>query len=244
MAPKECAYERMIEIIRETEPDRAEALIRLFEDDELFNTWGNTAGRTCDRRLKWVLNATGSVAFLPLHFIDEFEGDCGFFEGLQDDHFYRQVWDPDAPPSNQVGHFLTAVDMTYNRWAIGFMLGHEQYHDLDFFRNNFSYLWVSTEDIDRWYAAAEYDEQGLPGKRDEELWAILHFKPTTPFESVEPNRQGNSLQDLRLSMKGFRFAQWIRENKSAHPDMAGSWLRLQLKLPSLPSVYLPLVRKH
>jgi RHS repeat-associated protein len=169
LAPKECAYERMIEIIRETEPDRAEALIRLFEDDELFETWGNVTGKTCHKRLKWVLRATASGGPFPLHFIAEFEGDCGFVEGLQDDRFYRKVWDPDAPPSNQVGHFLTAVDMTYNHWALGFVIGHEQYHDLDFFRNNFSYLWVSTEDIDRWHAAVKYDKQRLPGKRDDDV---------------------------------------------------------------------------
>jgi RHS repeat-associated protein len=231
---KRCARERILEIIEEEDPNRAEALFRLFEDDELFDLWGKAAGRTSDKRLTWVLKSAESVPFLPIDFgIEEFAGDCGFAEEFRDSQLYP-IWELDPSESNQVGHFLSAVDITYGAWPTGLMIGHEQVSDRKRLRNWLSFLiYVKEEDYDHWDAAVEYDEGGFSTQRDEELWAILRFKPTTPFGGVEAERRGNSLQDLRLSLKGYRFALWVRENKSLHPIRAGRWLRNNLGIKTL-----------
>ena len=160
---------------------------------------------------------------------------------------YPQWYGPNTEKlSNQVGHFLTAVDVTYNWWNIGLLIGHEkvadgskegdQYWVSQY--NNISYAFVTTEEFNMFYGAVQYDEQGIYNKRDELLWAILNFDEDVNPVEVSSNRDGNSLQDFRLSLKGYRFAKWVRENKNTPPAFASSWLRLNLMplstIPQLP----------
>jgi len=253
--PKLCALLRMEEIIKETDPNRAEALFRLFEDQELFNSWGDVAGRDAGSRLTWVLQSTRST-ILPMHFYPLFEGDCGFAEEFRDDKFYsiqkinqRGKWsNPEQTHSNQVGHFLTSVsviatgvamgldhleDITGDwsvRWDLRAILGHEKLDDL-----TSSYIdqinAVTKVDILMFRIALGYDELGDNLKRDEWLWKILDFPLSTDFDDVVPYRQGNSLQDLRLSLKGYRFAKWAFANAASSPKSAGEWLRKNLSNP-------------
>jgi RHS repeat-associated protein len=234
-SPRECAtYFRVLQIINEVRPNGAEALFRLFEDDKLLNIWGDITGRTSGERLDWVLNVTQNDWPLPTHFAIPFGSDCGFAEEFQDSQFYP-IWRSYLAPevakaiSNQVGHFLSAVDITYNNWTQGAIIGHEQYTD-NTLQNLLSYLVVTPDDFEHWYKAIEYDEQGLSSKRDAELWPILHFDASIPFEGVDPRREGNSLQDLRLSLKGFRFAEWVEANANLPAVSAASWLRLNLSI--------------
>jgi hypothetical protein len=64
--------------------------------------------------------------------------------------------------------------------------------------------------------------------RDQELWPVLHFDSTVPFAGVDARRQGNSLQELRLSFEGYRFADWIKQYANLPAVEPGSWLRINL----------------
>ena len=235
-----CAFQRLLEI--KSQSPGAEAMFKLFEDSELLKSWGDYTGRTTSQRLDWVLMATKGGGFddplkqlFPLHFGVDFGGNCGFKEEFRDDQLYPR-WNLLASDSNQVGHFLTAVDVTYyfpNYFAVGFMLGHEQVSDTNTVNNLLSFASVSTIDRNHWSKAVDYDSQGNSAMRDTELWPVLHFdKPSAPENVdqnyVDPDRQGNSLQDLRLDVKGFRFANWIKQNPNLPAVMAGSWLRINL----------------
>ncbi len=83
---------------------------------------------------------------------------------------------------------------------------------------------VTPSDFALWNAAINHDKLGNIAQRDDLLWKILGFGPHVPFEGVDKDRQGNSLQDLRLSLKGARFAHWVKTMGSLPPDWAGGWL--------------------
>jgi len=202
-----CARQRLFEIIfAETKNNGALALARTFEDKELYDVWGNVAGRTSARRLEWLLDTTRDYPGIPTHFAFDFGSDCGFREEFQDSQFYP-IWYPgQGRVSNQVGHFLTAVSITYNYWNIGLIIGHEKVPDSDTFENFTSYIFVTDREFKMFYDAAKYDEQGEHEKRDDLLWRILNFDPDVPYEDVSEIRDGNSLQDLRLSLKDYRLA--------------------------------------
>jgi RHS repeat-associated protein len=250
--PAFCAWSRLVEIVEEEYPNGAEALFRLFEDKELLGIWGDYAGRTSSRRLEWILSSTQGghgegVAqylglFVPLQFGIEFGNDCGFAKEFRDTHLYPQ-WGLPRSASNQVGHFLTAVALTYyttwrKTFGLSFIIGHEMFSD-EGLNNQMKQVTVRLDDeYDHWFAAVKFDEQGIYSERDKELWSILNFQPILDpetgklveiqFGDVDPNRRGNSLQDLRLSLKGYRFALWVLDNKNVTPLKAGKWLRKNL----------------
>lgn len=247
-----CARQRLDEINSQANNNAALVLVHIFEDDELTNMWGGTAGRTSASRLEWLLKVTRglpntSLPILPMHFNIGFGSDCGFREELRDSQLYP-VWyseDPNYPnepqyDSNQVGHFLTAVSITYYHWDIGLIIGHEKVPDgnsadatlQDKFRNYFSYVSVTTQEHHMFRDAVTYDEQARYDQRDELLWAILNFDNNVGYGGVSPVRDGNSLQDFRLSVKGYRFAHWIQGNSNMHPSFAASWLRTNLMYQS------------
>jgi hypothetical protein len=244
-------------------PNGAEALFRSFEDLELYTKWGNEAGRTSRDRLKWLLNVTTgapdplSNAIAPVvlvNFAIDFGSDCGFAVEFRDNRFYglwgKDTSDPDQD-SNQVGHFLTAVNMTYywelvhksnshpdsmaahSRWALYPIIGHEQMSDDPSYNVVIQPTKPTTWDFILWDQAVEFDSMGQYQWRDEALWAILSFAADIPMGSVDPDRVGNSLQDLRLSLKGYRFAHWVWDNPTTHPAQAGRWLRMNIGIPSL-----------
>jgi RHS repeat-associated protein len=231
-----CARQRLFEIVYAENPNNgAVSLVKIFEDSELTNLWGAYAGKTSGRRLEWLLRESKSDAVLPLYFGIAFGSDKCFSEEFRDSNLYPK-WGLDPSQSNQVAHFLSAVGITYYGWSIGGLIGHEQHPD-GTAENYFSYLTVTDEDYEHFYKAVKYDENGLFSKRDDELWAALHFDdPSLEHGDVDPSRVGNSLQDFRLSLKGYRFARWVKGNRSTQPQSAGKWLRLNLM--SLPFTLL------
>ena len=74
----------------------------------------------------------------------------------------------------------------------------------------------------------------MVAERDASLWEILAFNPELKLEpgEVDRNRVGNSLQDLRLSLKSVRFADWVINNRSSNPSEAGAWLSMNLLPPN------------
>jgi hypothetical protein len=247
------------------------ALIRLFDDSELYYSWGNWAGRTSIARMNWILLSTrGSGAgggpeydpglpknlkyaaynnevlndalvcgFLPFQFGIDLSGETGFAADFQDQGFYNGPWNSSGHVTTQVQHFLSAVALSapFNAVNIRYfdlehgiktIIGHEKLSDRTSSEEDQINATTDT-DLDRWYRAANADANGDIATRDAQLWAILKFGSDIDFGAVDPRREGNSLQDMRLSLKGYRFFLWVKENGSTQPSSAASWLRLNLQ---------------
>ncbi len=271
-----CAGQRLREIIAEANENGAVALVNTFRDFELSNDWGDVAGRTSSSRLEWLLNVTRERRSLetlfPAHFRIKFGNDFCFKEEFRDSPFYP-TWRETYPEirdiigeTNQVGHFLTAVDLAYNprvvylsiapsldigapatvkRIDLGELavIGHEKISDVDWYVNGYPRLWTyvvqtlstTDTDIELWRGAIKDDERGDADARDRKLneiftWGGSRSVPTRSEGYFDPRRVGNSMQDLRLSLKGFRFAYWVKANDSDPPDIAAEWLRVNLTI--------------
>jgi RHS repeat-associated protein len=247
-----CAEERFFEITQKdpaTAGRNALTLIALFEDNELSTLWFRVAGKTAGTRLRWILNMTRggedaitsglSEAFvLPLQFADSYVFGCGdeyFKQELRDNQFYGRDWTKTTKRSNQVGHFLTAVAMAYT-WPDAlteqFVIGHELSSDNPADPNGGNLNQVRTSISDqvrqKWRDAVKADEQGDKLLRDQLLWDILGFGGAIDPSFVDPNREGNSLQDFRLTVKGYRFGKWVLSNKDVLPIEAARWLRANI----------------
>jgi RHS repeat-associated protein len=231
--PEYCAWQRLGEIIEGTSGDSFEALFRAFEDRELTERWWLSAGRTSGGRLEWLLRVTRKgLLNIKIPFGDN---DCSLNPLFRDQAFYDKEWESwyGGQTSNQVGHFLTAVSSAQWGWTgRRFAIGHEKMSDkpiegmdsIEHLRRQ--YQSVTEEDINLWEKAIDADGVGDYDLRDDLLWQILSFEDVAR-DGVSENRPGNSLQDLRLSLKGFRFNSWIRKirNYYSQPRRAGIWLR-------------------
>lgn len=224
---------RLHEIIAEVRPigGGAEALFRSFEDCELLNKWGDIAGKTNGERLEWLLRVTGD--WLGTHVRINWGDDRGFSTAFQDGVFYHSKWGAgDSYQSNQAGHFLTAVGLAYPQLdliKLQIIIGHEKLGDNEWGLLGWpmQFMAIDPSDYLAWRRAREYDEAGDPDKRDAALWPILDFEDVSVGD-VDEDRVGNSLQDLRLSLKGTLFAKWVRQHGSSSPVDAGDWLRHNL----------------
>jgi RHS repeat-associated protein len=241
-----CARERFLEMVSKnpaTAGKNALTLVALFEDKELQTLWWPAAGRTVSRRLEWLLQMTRGIdnnySPLPFQFLHSNlfgDNDCWFKDELQDNHLYNKkdkegnlIW-AQGGPSNQVGHFLTAIALTYfwywgeDDLVLQFIIGHELLGDMGGHIPQVTTP-ISEEMKQNFFDAVKADELGNEGKRDELLWEILGFGGEVDANYIEFGRIGNSLPDLRLSLKGYRFAKWA----GSHPDLpsasGGSWLR-------------------
>jgi hypothetical protein len=254
------AEQCLVRLIRECAPDGAAALFRVFENEELSALRG---GSTSAARLAWLIRTTtGRPHTLPVPGMCMryyWGNDAGLAEEFRDSQFdacwrmagVKQPFDA----SNQIGHFLTAVALStlpiYKLFQAGMRLtiGHEKRSDqpagvpeavvaiLQLFAANES-------DVDLFRRAVALDIEldttsgaqaaNLRNERDRLLWKILAFDDSVPFEGIDPRRAGNSLQDLRLSLKGQRFASWMAVHDKTPPSEAACWLRMQLS-PSKPT---------
>ena len=231
--------------------DSVEMLARLCEDDSIDDSGG---GNPLQKRLLTILNASADTRNGGLtHF-------SGILAGWDDTGFRKAFQDPwGAASNNQAGHFLTAVDMgsnpkrtydyivsTNNRFVIGaltiatglskeesicirLIVGHEQYPD------------------NEWQAGVM---QGIAAK-DQDIRAFynaVNLMPNDPVLDVEKARGliqsipigtgvGNSIQDLLLSLFGYKFGSRIRAGNLADLDEAAQWIRTNLAgtLPDVPS---------
>jgi RHS repeat-associated protein len=183
-------------------------------------------------RLDFVLWATSSEEGSPLHFGIQFR-DTGFAPEFQD----HQLW-PDS--SNQVGHFLTAVHLAYVgdydfRLGIACTVGHELLSDhlaSDWYQC-LQGIEADSEGyhIGRFLDAMVADVQGDYRQRDCLLRQIVGlpdaFDPTNP--TIDYLRHGNSMQDLRLSLKGWIFGWKVLGRSINSLDEAREWLIANLR---------------
>lgn len=155
--------------------------------------------------------------------------------------------------SEQVGHFLTAAALGYHNVNLGIysdeknVIGHEMFDDTEqkdasaTIRATLKQSIGSANDADvanfraairadQMYDQYQGTDQGnlFRKARDYYLWQIVNWDsrhPILTFGGVDPKRRGNSLQDARLTVRGFDFAQWIRTHFSSLPQDAAVWLR-------------------
>ncbi|MDQ7821262.1 MAG: hypothetical protein RDV48_00570 [Candidatus Eremiobacteraeota bacterium] len=202
-----------------------DSLVEMFKDPSL-------PGKTARERLEHVLKETSSGD--RVHFKKKFD-DSGFDKDFQDG---RLLKNPELS-NNQVGHFLTAVDLgstrgplynIYQRAAIG----HEKTGD-----NNGGYLYdvnktqawqTDRADVKDFESAVESAKSGNRAAVKDSVGKILKDLPYThkPWPSRHP-RRGNSHQDLALTAYGYALAQKISDGSLAsHQDVA-QWLEKNLK---------------
>ena len=212
-------------------PSNVDGLIALFEAPDF-------PGEAAAGRLRWILRATASglpgmqMALFPPE-------DSGFKPELADARFYDspQYWakllPPEARNTSQVGHFLIAVGLRYNPWpesvALRLIVGHEKLGDRLFFGFVRQYFRARRADRQLFRQAVAYDEAGDTAARDAALFKIFG----EPAEAKpDPQRIGNSVPDLRLSVKGWRFGQAIRVGHLSTRPQAAAWLREEIHEPS------------
>lgn len=219
-------------------PSNVEGLIRLFEVDDL-------PGQTAAGRLRYLLRLTASglpgmqMALFPAD-------DSGFKPELADGRFYHspnfwaRLLPPEARETSQVGHFLIAVGLAYNPWpksvALRLIVGHEKLGDRLFFGFVRQYFTARLEDRWLFMDAVALDEAGNAAGRDAALQKIFGG----PGEAKrDPKRIGNSVPDLRLSVKGWRFGRAIRNGQITHRAEAADWLRREIFDPDRPRKATP-----
>ena len=212
-------------------PSNVEGLIRLFEAHHL-------PGQSAGGRLRWLLRATATG--LPGMQMGLFPADdSGFKSELADGRFYDnpKVWagllPPEARNTSQVGHFLIAVGLAYNPWpksvALRLIVGHEKLGDRLFFGFVRQYFRARLEDRRLFMDAVVFDEAGEVKRRDLALQQIFGG----PGEArPDPQRIGNSVPDLRLSVKGWRFGRAVRGGAFSTRAEAAAWLRRELWDPA------------
>ncbi len=150
-------------------------------------------------------------------------GDSGFSEEFKDDHLYTDVWGFEGPSSRQVGHFLTAVDMGYHEGWIHTIVAHELYPDAG--AGVLVQLGLpTTADILNFRAAMGADERGNSGPRDAALSLVLNEAQRGPVAE----RQGNSMEDLRLSIRGWRLGAMVANGQIGTNKELANWIALNV----------------
>ncbi|MDY7078585.1 MAG: RHS repeat-associated core domain-containing protein [Chloroflexota bacterium] len=212
-------------IFEEAGDNPAQALIMMFENDEL-------PGDTVEEQLDWILGYTRKIP--GLYTGDKRFTGVGLKEELRDDDLYSMWYGEDGSPSIQVGHFLTAVafgqfagdDNLSLQWTIAeaFVVGHELSSDgpLGFLgvpvQIFLGLVWIDPV-VQFRLAAAKYENKAY---RDMRLSAC--GGPGLGSEG----RRGNSMADLRLSALGWNLGQAIVRGDINDRNDVADWLRTNI----------------
>jgi RHS repeat-associated protein len=165
-----------------------------------------TKGETCKTTMENIYKKTEKVPFFL------------YTKGnYHDTGFKKEFRDPWPNSNNQVGHFITAVKFGeysikstgWKETALDFVIGHEMLADGFPILSNIQQVLTG-----RRYR--ETHEMFLSGK-DSEFTKILEITGTE-------KRSGNSIQDLRLSYKGWEFAQLIYGDELQTNEEYAAWL--------------------
>ncbi|HXF90851.1 MAG TPA: hypothetical protein VNJ29_02860 [Candidatus Nitrosotenuis sp.] len=203
-------------------------LIALYENEEL-------PGDTVLERTQFILDATKSGLFL--HFANIPEGDSGFNPAFQD----SKQW---PSSGNQVGHFLTALDLSIwandpsisqvarpfrYQFALNAIIGHELIGDnvgtfpiiinSNQVLTGFYYNLTTFGALNRWFLSGE----------EANFQKIIDMGPHVFGIKVTSFTSGNSIEDIRLSYQGWSAGEQISNgNISTLQDFA-QWLKDNLK---------------
>jgi hypothetical protein len=213
-------------------------LLQLFSDAELpGGPSSNSQGlrrqylSAAAERLQFILWYTAGVPSLIPNFSHDrvVFNDQGFANEFQDHQLLINNDGTERAYSNQVNHFLTAVDTSYQiGWtgglAMSCLIGHEQLDNT--FKGISECLAVSWQSLQKFQKAIDADLLGDRNLRECYLRAIVPelADNTTASKPGDP-REGDSIQDLRLSLKGWVFGQAIRDGSISTLEEAQVWLR-------------------
>jgi RHS repeat-associated protein len=162
--------------------------------------------------------------------------DTGFRPEFRDSHM------ADAG-SNQVRHFLSAAYPTYSEavpdgGAMDCVIGHETNPTAEWPKTLRQCLGTSFLDRVHFDLAIRSDIAGDYALRDCYLSEILPEAPEIPFtpgyiipkeDLNQWNANGGSIQDLRLSLKGWVFGEKIHNGELASLSSASAWLIMNLR---------------
>jgi RHS repeat-associated protein len=197
-------------------------------------------------RLQEILDETRSgVRHFQFNGLGSLKGDYGFQPELRDDHLYREVWGYQGAESTQVGHLLSAVSMGYETGLTGrptrmikryLMVRHEQAADAgggasllqvvgSLLRQALPLQGLSQAGEDVYYfgRAIEADAAGDVAARDyyleNQVLDVAIFGPLG-------NRLGNSMEDLRLSVRGWRLGNLVSGGQIQTNQELANWIAL------------------
>jgi hypothetical protein len=230
-----------------------EFLAQLFEDKTIADTGsGNNEVKT---RLETILSASASPLDLGMtHF-------SGIFEGCRDRGFRKAFEDPWESSGNQVGHFSTAVDMAYRpsrvtvlgaalprprpwstvlptvwlsnvpagEWnAVALIIGHEKLSDKGGLLSKVGAVGLAKpEEIVTFYAALGTISKAPGCDTGRSLLALRGIEIG--------NGEGNSIEDLHLSLYGYKFGTLIRMGEINTLTEAARWIRADLGAGKTPA---------
>jgi hypothetical protein len=225
------AHDTLAHAIISQAASNVDALLELFARDDL-------PGADPLERAKWVLKLTASD-WPGMHMGAFLADDSGFKLALADERFYLdpKYWaefvKPEARATKQMGHFLTAVGLRLAKLPqyvkLNLIIGHEKFGDLQFFGFVRQFVRATARDRRRFLAAVRADSAGDAQRCEAQLVAIFH----TRREALhDPKRIGNSLVDLRLSVKGWRFGDDLETRRIATRAEAMAWLRREVYDPA------------
>jgi len=180
-------------------------------------------------------------------------GGLALCTNMDDQIYYETLWRGDS--SYQVSHFLTAVAMAYYNYggemplstrayrrafderfvspltpdsgeavALRLMVGHELVDDRARWAPVAQYQAADEHHIQLFQEAVLADTAGDTVRRDELLMQITGLE----YGTGDPYRQGNSTEDMLLTLKGWRFGHAIANGSISTGHEAAVWLRYHL----------------
>jgi len=193
-----------------------------------YITMGDASARD---RLGQMPDQTGDFGWKVIHThfqgLASIKGDAGFAPEFQDDHWYAERWNTATPESKQVGHFLTAVSMGFDgSWVLlCAVVGHEQSSDSWTKGGPFvQMLHPSDADLSHFLAAIAFDKMGYTEMRDRLLESILSPEKHGALRT----RRGNSMEDLRLSVRGWRLGDMVAQGQLGSNKELANWIAMNV----------------
>ncbi len=207
----------LISILQRGTDSAAGRMIAVLADTSELNTTG-------DERIDRFLGFAVSGNFR--HLGGE-KGDRGFKVSLGDEHWYHEVWGEATAKakSRQVGHFLSAINMGMRLSPGGLIVGHEQAGDQDI---KGQLVKAAAAQYNggamRFQLAAALALQNDTAGMDALLEPLLGQTPYVPTY----DRQGNSLEDLRLSAFGYSLGMQVSLGLLHSNRDVANWIALNV----------------
>ena len=172
-------------------------------------------------------NTFGGIIHSQFRGFGNMRGDASFATEFRDDHWYAELWGAQhLPETRQVGHFLTAVSMGYTRYPrlVGGLLkraivGHEQLSD----NTGFIQQTWHAKSVEKFDDAVAADAGGGINGREAALRVIFDLGTGTPEQRV-----GNSMEDLRLSVRGWQLGRMVRSGEIQTNRELANWTALNI----------------
>lgn len=248
------SVENKAQLYRTSAGNAVDFLALLFEDDDIDDSG---SGNELQKRLNTILRASADPGQPGVtHF-------SGIFSSLKDRGFRPEFKDPWPSSANQCGHFTTAVHMGFDPLRTGryvydsvklgalpviviqssfppltfplaerlcarLIVGHEQSSDagVDYLVKYRQFLSATDSEIQTFLDAVA----ALPNDPKIDI-----SKASSLISSIRiGSGEGNSIQDLRLSLYGYKFGSRIRLGNLTTRADAGKWLRVNLEAPGIP----------